>query len=122
MFTNKKDLEGIQHKLNHIEANINKVIWLLKEYPSKSIDEAFVQQFESEVEQEYKRLGRKKKTYPMKFIACITGRYKTIDEMCIDLHLTESTARTYLRHARKDGIEFNTRRSGKKLSYKVRRI
>ena len=122
MFTNKKDLEDIQRRLNHIEANINKVIWMLREQPSKSIDEAFVQQFESEVEQEYKRLGRSKRTYPMKFIACITGRYKTVDEICNELQLTESSVRTYLKLARKDGIEFNTRRSGKKLSYKVRKI
>jgi hypothetical protein len=122
MFTNKKDLEDIQRRLNHIEANINKVIWLLRDQPKKTIDEAFVQQFESEVAQEYKRLGRKKRTYPMKFVACVMGRYKTIDEICNELQLTESSARTYLKLAKKDGIEFNTRRSGKKLSYKVRKI
>ena len=122
MFNNKKEFDDIRRRLNHIEANINKVIWMLREQPSKSIDEAFVQQFESEVEQEYKRLGRSKRTYPMKFIACITGRYKTIDEICNELQLTESSARTYLKLAKKDGIEFNTRRSGKKLSYKVRKI
>lgn len=122
MFNNKKDFEDIQRRLSHIEANINKVIWMLREQPSKSIDECFVEQFESEVEQAYKQLGRNKRTYPMKFIACTTGRYKTIDEMCNELQLTESSVRTYLKLARKDGIEFNTRRSGKKLSYKVRKI
>lgn len=122
MFTNKKDLEDIQRRLNHIEANINKVIWMLRDQPSKSIDESFVEQFESEVEQAYKQLGREKKAYPMKFVACITGRYKTVDEICNELQLTESSVRTYLKLARKDGIEFNTRRSGNKLSYKVRRI
>ena len=122
MFNNKKELDAIKHKLDHIEANINKVIWMLKEQPNKSIDECFVEQFESEVEQAYKKLGRERKAYPWTFIACITGRYKTIDEICNELQLTESSARTYLKHARKDGIEFNTRRSGKKLSYKVRKI
>jgi len=122
MFTNKKDLEDIQRRLNHIEANINKVIWMLREQDSKSIDECFVEQFESEVAQEYKRLGRERKAYPWTFIACVNGRYKTVDEICNELKLTESSVRTYLKHARKDGIEFNTRRSGKKLSYKVRKI
>ena len=122
MFTNKKDLEDIQRRLNHIEANINKVIWMLKERPEKTIDEAFVNQFESEVEQEYKRLGRKKRTYPMKFIACITGRYKTIEQIGNELNLTESSTRSYLKLAKKDGIQFNTRKSNGKLSYKVRKI
>ena len=122
MFTSKKDLEDIQRRLNHIEANINKVIWMLREQDSKSIDECFVEQFESEVAQEYKRLGRERKAYPWTFIACVNGRYKTVDEICNELKLTESSVRTYLKHARKDGIEFNTRRSGKKLSYKVRKI
>lgn len=122
MFTNKKDLEDIQRRLNHIEANINKVIWMLREQPEKTIDEAFVNQFESEVEQEYKRLGRKKRTYPMKFIACITGRYKTIEQIGNELSLTESSTRSYLKLAKKDGIQFNTRKSNGKLSYKVRKI
>ena len=122
MFNNKKDLQDIQRRLNHIEANINKVIWMLREQNNKSIDECFVEQFESEVEQAYKQLGREKKTYPMKFVACITGRYKTVDEMCNELQLTESSARTYLKLARKDGIQFNTRKSNGKLSYKVRKI
>ena len=122
MFTNKKDLHDIQRRLNHIEANINKVIWMLREQPEKTIDEAFVQQFESEVEQEYKRLGRKKRTYPMKFVACITGRYKTIDEISNELQLTENSVRTYLKLAKKDDIQFNTRKSNGKLSYKVRKI
>tara|TARA_R100000951_G_scaffold82460_2_gene70159 strand:- start:938 stop:1306 length:369 start_codon:yes stop_codon:yes gene_type:complete len=122
MFTSKKDLEDIQRRLNHIEANINKVIWMLREQDNKSIDECFVEQFESEVAQEYKRLGRERKAYPWTFIACVNGRYKTVDEICNELKLTESSVRTYLKHARKDGIEFNTRRSGKKLSYKVRKI
>lgn len=122
MFNNKKELDAIKHKLDHIEASINKVIWMLKEQPNKSIDECFVEQFESEVEQAYKQLGREKKTYPMKFIACLTARYKTIDEICNELQLTESSVSTYLKLARRDGIEFNTRRSGKKLSYRVRKI
>ena len=122
MFNNKKELDAIKQKLDHIEASINKVIWMLREQPEKTIDECFVEQFESEVEQAYKKLGREKKTYPMKFIACLTGRYKTVDEMCNELQLTESSVRTYLKLARRDGIEFNTRRSGKKLSYKVRKI
>lgn len=95
---------------------------MLREQDSKSIDECFVEQFESEVAQEYKRLGRERKAYPWTFIACVNGRYKTVDEICNELKLTESSVRTYLKHARKDGIEFNTRRSGKKLSYKVRKI
>jgi len=122
MFNNKKDLQDIQRRLNHIEANINKVIWMLREQNNKSIDECFVEQFESEVAQEYKRLGRERKAYPWTFIACVNGRYKTVDEICNELKLTESSVRTYLKHAKKDGIEFNTRRSGKKLSYKVRKI
>jgi biotin operon repressor len=122
MFGNRKQLHDIQQKLNHIEADINKVIWMLREQPEKTIDDAFVRQFESEVEQEYKRLGRKKRTYPMKFVASVTGRYKTIDEICNELKLTESSVRTYIKLARKDGIEFNTRRSNGKLSYKVRKI
>ena len=122
MFTNKKDLEDIQRRLNHIEANINKVIWMLREKPEKTIDEAFVNQFESEVEQQYKKLKREGKPYPWTFLACVNGRYKTVDEICSELKLTESSVRTYLKHARTDGIEFNTRRSGKKLSYKVRKI
>lgn len=122
MFNNKKELDAIKQRLDHIEANINKVIWMLREQPNKSIDECFVEQFESEVEEAYKKLGREKKTYPMKFIACLTGRYKTVDEMCNELQLTESSVRTYLKLARRDGIEFNTRRSGKKLSYRVRKI
>ena len=122
MFNNKKEFDDIRRRLNHIEANINKVIWMLREQDSKSIDECFVEQFESEVAQEYKRLGRERKAYPWTFIACVMGRYKTVDEICNELKLTESSVRTYLKHARKDGIEFNTRRSGKKLSYKVRKI
>ena len=122
MFNNKKELDAIKQRLDHIEANINKVIWMLREQPEKTIDEAFVNQFESEVAQEYKRLAREKKAYPWTFIACLNARYKTVDEICNELKLTESSVRTYLKHARKDGIEFNTRRSGKKLSYKVRKI
>jgi len=122
MFNNKKDLQDIQRRLNHIEANINKVIWMLREQNNKSIDECFVEQFESEVTQEYKRLGRERKAYPWTFIACVNGRYKTVDEICNELKLTESSVRTYLKLARKDGIEFNTRRSNNKLSYKVRKI
>ena len=122
MFNNKKELQDIQRRLNHIEANINKVIWMLREKTEKTIDEAFVNQFESEVEQEYKRLGRKKRTYPMKFIACITGRYKTIEQIGNELNLTESSTRSYLKLAKKDGIQFNTRKSNGKLSYKVRKI
>ena len=71
MFTNKKDLEDIQRRLNHIEANINKVIWMLREKPEKTIDEAFVNQFESEVEQQYKKLKRESKPYPWTFLACV---------------------------------------------------
>ena len=122
MFNNKKELQDIQRRLNHIEANINKVIWMLREQPEKTIDEAFVNQFESEVEQEYKRLERKKRTYPMKFIACITARYKTIEQIGNELNLTESSTRSYLKLAKKDGIQFNTRKSNGKLSYKVRKI
>lgn len=120
MFTNKKDLEDIQRRLNHIEANINKVIWMLREQPSKSIDESFEQQFESEVKGAYDRLAKRK--YPLKFTNFINGRYKTIEEMCTHLKITESTARTYLKLAKKDGIQFNTRKSSGKLSYKVRKI
>jgi biotin operon repressor len=122
MFNNKKDLQDIQRRLNHIEANINKVIWMLREQPEKTVNDYFVEQFESEVEGAYKRLAKEKKAYPWTFIACVNGRYKTVDEICNELKLTESSVRTYLKHARKDGIEFNTRRSGKKLSYKVRKI
>lgn len=122
MFNNKKELQDIQRRLNHIEANINKVIWMLREQPEKTIDECFVEQFESEVEQAYKQLGRKKKTYPVKFVDCITGRYKTVDEMCNELHLTQNSVRTYLKLAKKAGIQFNTRKSNGKLSYKVRKI
>lgn len=120
MFTNKKDLEDIQRRLNHIEANINKVIWMLREKPEKTIEDCYIEQFESEVEGAYNKIAKKK--YPLKFTNFMNGRYKTIEEMCNHLKITESTARTYLKLAKKDGIQFNTRKSNGKLSYKVRKI
>ena len=121
MFTNKKDLQDIQRRLNHIEANINKVIWMLREEPEKTIDEAFANQFESEVMNTYKKLNRQKKGYPKSFIACLKARYKTIEDLIQELNLTESSVRTYLKLARKDGVQFNTRKINGKLSYKIRR-
>ena len=43
MFNNKKDLQDIQRRLNHIEANINKVIWMLREQPEKTVNDYFVE-------------------------------------------------------------------------------
>lgn len=129
MFTNKKELHNIQHRLNHIEANIDKVIWMLKKEPAilqsylkNTIDESFVNQFESEVMSNYKKLNKKKKSYPKAFIACLKGRYKTIEDLIQELNLTESSVRTYLKLARKDGVQFNTRKINGKLSYKIRRV
>ena len=122
----KYEIKELQREMADVNRKLERILWILKDRPS-SIDEAFKQQFISEVDQAYKRKAKSIIKYKIasphkvdKVVAILRERPYTIRQIGIKLKLTESSVRTYIRDARRMGHSINLtrkRRSGKQISY-----
>jgi hypothetical protein len=125
---------GINKRLDQIEyrlARIDKMIEDLLSYakgkkPPTTIEDAFIKQFEAEVQHAYNRLEKKHKStvihktvsdarqrrsdwYPPGMAKYMLTRYRTVDDIVTKFGYTRESTRTYLKNIRKEGLTVMTR-------------
>lgn len=106
-------MQEIDKNLVDLQRKTERILWLLEEMKASKKPSVIISK------------PKAMKDYPQSFIDCVKGRYKTIAQIQSDLGLTETTVRTYIKLARKDGLVFNTKRSDKfpkgTMSYKLKK-
>lgn len=100
-----KRMDQIIYELKVLNKNMEKAIGLLQ--PQETAPA--------------KKKTNKKTWTSNRFLSCLKGRYKTIDEIMSDLSLSRETAKTYLRFARAAGYVFETKPTKNGRSYKLKK-
>lgn len=112
---NVTKMQEIDNALVDLQRKTERILWLLEEMKASKKPSVIIS----------KPIAKSMKDYPQSFIDCVKGRYKTIAQIQSELGLTETTVRTYIKLARKDGLVFNTKRSDKfpkgTMSYKLKK-
>lgn len=114
---NKGQLSRIEHKLAQIEhslAQIKADCVLVRPVNDKDLKSK---------PKTNKRSGRPTvwgKKYPQSFLDCISGRYKTKEQIAADLNVGIGTVSAYVKLARQDRVTILTKTvSGRIKSYKI---
>jgi hypothetical protein len=122
-----KRLDKIEYRLARIDKMLEDLLYYAKgKKPPTRIEDAFIKQFESQVQQEYNRLEKKYKSvvvhkpvsesrqrktdwYPESLAKFMLTRYRTIDDAMAKFGYTKESVRTYIKNMRKAGLPIKTR-------------
>ena len=121
-------IKELKNEIADINRKLERILWILSDKPP-SIEDAYIKQVESEVDQAYKRRNKSVVKYKKlktslktidKLVSVLCERPYTVKQLSIKLNLTENSVRTYLRDARTVGHKIDRiakRRNGKLVSY-----
>jgi biotin operon repressor len=117
-------IKMLEYHLPHMDKMIEDILaYVQGKAPPPRIEDAFIKQFESQVQQGYNRLEKEYKSvvihkpkkkkkrvnYPPEIIKAMSGRYQTRKEIADRIGSSELSVQTYLKFIRKDGIKIMKR-------------
>ena len=121
-------IKELKNEIADINRKLERILWILSDKPP-SIEDAYIKQFESEVDQAYKRRNKSVVKYKKlktsfktidRLVSVLSERPYSVKQLSIKLNLTENSVRTYMRDARVVGHKIDRitkRRNGKLVSY-----
>ena len=121
-------IKELKNEIADINRKLERILWILSDKPP-SIEDAYIKQFESEVDQAYKRRNKSVVKYKKlktsfktidRLVSILSERPYSVKQLSIKLNLTENSVRTYMRDARVVGHKIDRitkRRNGKLVSY-----